>query len=318
MSGRRIIIFACLMVLLGFFVLRTPQKKSLLSVDVGVGPVEAGASVGGCENCEEEEPEDEDTSYLPEEVDLMSAIYRPFEPGVDFVETVTYQSRVSWLTGRLAFLGDYASKYRTSKHFISHSLHGDYLNERVANGNKFKVLKEDARLEFHLLVDLKLSKLWLYAYDVEKDEKLLLKSYPVCCGQKDARYSSGTMTPTGIFSLGGDIAVYKPGQIRDVRGESVEMVTVFGTRWIPFDQEIAGCTGSGKGVGIHGVPWARIDDELVERRECMGQYESRGCIRMLTEDMEELFALVVSRPGFVHIVKDFRDAHIPGSLREEV
>ena len=163
------------------------------------------------------------------------------------------------------------------------------------------------------MVNLEDSILSLYAYDVEKNERMLLKNYPVSCGKRDDTLVSGYLTPTGIFSLGERIAVYKEGQIRDVNGNKTEMITVFGTRWIPFDQEVAFCTGKAKGLGIHGVPWEHCGDELIEKRSCLQEYDSEGCIRLITEDMEELFALVVSRPGFVHIVKNFDDVQLPGT-----
>ena len=33
------------------------------------------------------------------------------------------------------------------------------------------------------------------------------------------------------------------------------MIRVFGTRWIPFEEELDDTTASAKGLGIHGVPW---------------------------------------------------------------
>lgn len=45
----------------------------------------------------------------------------------------------------------------------------------------------------------------------------------------------------------------------------------------------------------------------------MGQYQSDGCIRMLSEDIAELFSVIVSRPSYLHIVRDFSQAQLPAS-----
>ncbi|MFN0064898.1 MAG: L,D-transpeptidase [Chlamydiales bacterium] len=256
-----------------------------------------------------------DSAQLSADVDRMAQIFHPYHSPLPIVETVNYVSRVPWVTGRSAFLGDYAAHYKTSKHFISRSLHGigNYLSDAVQNGEAFNVLREDKEIEFHLVLDLSRLKMRLYYYDVGEQNRCLLKSYPVCCGELNSRKASGSLTPTGTFSLGDEIAVYREGMIGSVKNKPLEMVTVFGTRWIPMDAGIANCTGSCKGIGIHGVPWRRDKGgELVEKRDCMGHYEGNGCIRLLTEDMEELFALIVSRPAYIHIVKDFSFAQLPG------
>lgn len=320
MSKTRLILFGMMAAVAMFLVMRMPTKKEAEVIPVQDVYVDddKGRSRGP------DEPEEEngvqleitrDDSYLPPEVNRMAELFNPRCPRLPIVETVTYSSRVPWLDGRLAFLGDYASKYKTSKHFISASLHGmgNYLSDKVANGNCFNVLREDKQLEFHLVLDISRTKLWVYYYDVEENARCLLKSYPVCCGKLTSR---GSLTPTGVYALSQEIAVYKEGMVRTVKNTPLEMVTVFGTRWIPFGEEIANCSASGRGVGIHGTPWARSEEGLVENRECIGNYESEGCVRLLTEDIEELFALIVSRPSYIHCVQDFADAHLPGKLIE--
>jgi len=42
-------------------------------------------------------------------------------------------------------------------------------------------------------------------------------------------------------------------------------------------------------------------------------YYSDGCIRLATPDMEELFAVIVTKPTVIEIVKDFNDARLPGT-----
>lgn len=253
---------------------------------------------------------------LPKDVDRMAQLFQPYPPLLPIVETVSYASKVSWLTGRASYLGDYASYYQTSKHFISRSLKGPghYLSETVSHGDRFNVFRKDKEIQFHLVLDLSRLKLWVYCYDEREDQRILLKTYPVCAGKLDPKKSSLCLTPTGLFTLGGDIAVYKPGIMGLWRQEKKELISIFGVRWIPLQKEIANCTGSCKGLGFHGVPWKQNPQtgEYIENRECIGHYESGGCIRLLTEDIEELFAVVVSKPTYVHIVSDFQDATLPG------
>ncbi len=256
-----------------------------------------------------------DDSLLPRDVDLMAQLFNPYPPLLPIVETISYSGRVAWLTGRAAYLGDYAAHHKTSKHFISRSLHGmgNYISDVVSNGNKFNVLKTDKNIEFHLLVDLSRLKMWVYYYDKDEDQRVLLKSYPVCAGRLDSNCRSGSLTPFGTFSLGSEIAVYKPGSLGTFKNEVKEMISIFGVRWIPFDREVAHCTAACKGIGIHGIPWHRdAEGEYTEYRGCIGNYESNGCIRMHTEDVEELFSVIVSRPSLIHVVPDFSEAKLPG------
>lgn len=255
-----------------------------------------------------------DDSVLPPDIDRMTQLFQPYPPLLPIVETVVYSSRVSWLSGRAAYLGDYASHYQTSKHFISRSLHGmeNYLSDIVSKGDRFNVLRNDKELEFHLVLDLSRLKMWVYCHDKDENQRILLKSYPVCAGRPDSNRRSGFLTPLGTFLLGNEIAVYKKGSMGTYRNKVVEMVSVFGQRWIPLEREIANCTGSCKGLGIHGAPWHREGNEWVENRACIGFYESNGCIRLRAEDIEELFAVIISRPAYLHIVRDFTEASLPG------
>ncbi len=259
-----------------------------------------------------------DDSALPPEVDRMAQLFNTCPPLLPIVETISYSGRVPWVTGRSAYLGDYASHYQTSKHFISRSLHGmgNYLSDIVSKGDRFNVLTTDKEIEFHLVLDLARLKIWVYYLDKGDDERVLLKSYPVCAGRLSSSTRSGSLTPLGTYSLGSEIAVYKPGAMGTYKNESKEMISIFGMRWIPFDREIAFCTAACKGLGIHGTPFRHTDSgELVEDRDCIGHYESNGCVRLLSEDIEELFAVIISRPSYIHIVRDFAEAKLPGNER---
>lgn len=250
---------------------------------------------------------------LPE-ANRVAELFNTSEPKLPIVETVTYKSRVSWLKGRPAWLSDYASHYQTSRHFIARSLHGkpDYFKQDLADGDRFNVLSLDKDVQFHLVIDTSRCKMWLYYLDNDTHERVLLKTYRVCLGRPDSAKTSGLLTPLGKYSLGNKIAIYKPKMMGYHNSERIEMITVFGTRWIPFDKEISGCTAPAKGFGIHGVPWTGTSGKLHEDLASVGKYESDGCIRMATDDIEEIFAIIITKPAVVEIVRDFHEAKLPG------
>lgn len=245
----------------------------------------------------------------------IDELFRKVEPKLPFVETISYKSRTPWLEGRPAWISDYASHYKTSRHFIARSLNGkpDYFKQDVAIGDRFNVFRLDKDISFYLVIDLSRSKMWFYYYDRGADERGLLKTYDVGLGRVDGSQPSGLLTPLGKYALGEKIGIYKPGKMGLFNGEKTEMIRVFGTRWIPFDKEIACCTAPAKGLGIHGVPWIQNSNgDLVEERLCIGKYESDGCIRLVKDDVEELFSIIITKPTYVELVKDFYDAKLPG------
>lgn len=235
------------------------------------------------------------------------------------VETVTYKAQVPWVAGRPAWVADYAAHFRTSRHFIARSLNGkpDYLTQNVVEGNRFNVLKNNVNLAFYLVVDLFRCKMWLYYVDLDAKEKVLVKSYSVGLGRWDATTGSGLLTPLGAYQLGSRTGVYTPKSKDIYKGQETAMIGVFGTRWIPFEQEIAGCTAPAKGLGIHGCPWVlhSTTNQVVEDTSGINHHTSDGCIRLATADMEELYAVIVSRPTTVLLVADFFDAEVPGVER---
>lgn len=230
------------------------------------------------------------------------------------VETITYKAKVSWLPGRAAWIADYASHFATSRHFIARSLNGkpDYLTQKVSEGDTFNVLRKDIDLRFNLVIDLSCCKMFFYAHNATLGEKILLKSYNVGLGRLDNQKASGCLTPLGKYTLGSKVVTYKPGSMGLFHGQSVEMINVFGTRWIPFDKEVGVCSERAKGFGIHGVPWVENkSNQVAENIDCISKYESDGCIRLSTQDMEELFAIIITKPTVVEIVKNFKDATLP-------
>lgn len=245
----------------------------------------------------------EPKSVLPN-VDRVGELFALNSP-LSIVETVSFSSRVPWLKDRPAWIADYASHYQTSRHFIARSLNkkNDYFTQKVHPGDRFNVFKPGKEIKFNLVVDLSKSVMWFYCLD--GNEKILLKTYRVGLGKKDSSHISGYLTPIGKYSLGEKIAIYKPGVTGFFQDEKVEMIRVFGTRWLPFEGEIEGCSEPAKGFGIHGIPWVSTNDgQLIEDESKLG-YESDGCVRMASDDIEELFSIVITKPTVVEIVQEY-------------
>ncbi len=249
-------------------------------------------------------------------------VWRLFTTGrqkLPIVETIRYKARVSWLQGRPAWVTDYASYYSTSRHFIARSLNGkkDYYTQKIAPGDQFNILKKD--VSFYLVVDLSRCKMWFYGVDESSQERILLKTYKVGLGRFDQDSYSGLLTPKGKFSLGDKVAIYKPGMEGYFQETEVEMVRVFGTRWIPFSEEISGEGDNPRGYGFHGAPWIYdvASETYKEDLSTIGGYDSDGCIRLAQNDIEELYSIIITKPTVVEIVSDFHDAEIPGELVEK-
>ncbi|MBA3721935.1 MAG: L,D-transpeptidase [Parachlamydiaceae bacterium] len=250
-------------------------------------------------------------------IDLPNAnrideLFNKKDPKLPIVETITYKSHVPWQKGRPAWLSDYATHYDTSRHFIARSLNGkpDYLKQELKEGDRFNVFKKDKNIQFHLVIDSSRCKMWFYYIDLDNNnEKVLLKTYRVGLGRLDSSKASSLLTPLGKYTLGSKIAIYKPKMMGAHQNKRKEMITVFGTRWIPFDKEIGICTAPAKGFGIHGTPWTSgTEDQAVDNISSVGKYESDGCIRLATPDMEELFAIIITKPTTIEIVRDFSEA----------
>lgn len=230
------------------------------------------------------------------------------------VETISYSSSVSWLAGRPAWLNDYADYYQTPSYFILRSLgaKGDYSQQRIVEGNRFNVFRRDKKIEFYLLVDISRCKMGFYYFDVGTNERVLLKTYPIGLGKLDESKPSGSLTPLGRYILGKRVATYQLESKGIYQNKMVEMLTVFGTHWIPFEQEV-GSSESAKGYGLQGSPWVMDSSgQLVEDLACIGAYSSNGCIRLASKDIEEIFSIAITKPTFIEIVKDFDEATLPG------
>ncbi|MDQ5956940.1 MAG: L,D-transpeptidase [Candidatus Rhabdochlamydia sp.] len=250
----------------------------------------------------------------------IDRIYQLFSknPASQFpiVETISYSSSVSWLAGRPAWLNDYADYYQTPSSFILCSLDakGEYSSQRrIVEGNRFNVFRRDKTIEFYLLVDVSRCKMGFYYFDSGTNERVLLKTYSIGLGKLDASKPSGSLTPLGKYLLGKRVATYQLESKGIYQNKTVEMITVFGTHWIPFEQEIEKASEPAKGYGVQGSPWiADSSGQLAEDLTCIGGYNSNGCIRLASKDIEELFLIVTTKPTFIEIVKDFKEATLPG------
>ncbi|MGK5594235.1 MAG: L,D-transpeptidase [Parachlamydiaceae bacterium] len=269
----------------------------------------------------EEEPLQEQTTETPtddlnisvdqdDEEDRIEEFFNRVDPRLPIVETLTYKSRVNWLKGRPAWLSDYAAHYETSRHFIARSLNGkpDYLKQDIAEGDRFNVLRKDLNYQFHLVIDISTCKMRFYYIDLDSKDRVLLKTYRVSLGRSDSKKASGLLTPLGRYEVGSKVAIYKPNVMGFHKGQRIEMIRTFGTRWIPFEKEISDCTEPAKGFGLHGVPWVQEGNKLVEDSASLGKYESDGCIRLATPDIEEIFAIIITKPTTVELVKNFSQA----------
>lgn len=261
----------------------------------------------------EESPPSLAEKAIPE-TDRIQRLFTLDASKLPIVETISYASRVPWLSGRPAWVTDYASYYHTSRHFIARSLNqsSDYFTQNVRPGDKFNVFVKEKPIQFHLVIDLSQAKMKFYYYDADTDERVFLKSYPVGLGRKEESKTSGYLTPVGTYKLGSRVAVYRPGVMGYFKNKKIEMIQVFGTRWIPFEEEIDGCSEPAKGFGLHGSPWTIEKGNLIEDRTHIGKYDSDGCIRLNAEDVEEIFSIVITKPTYIHITPSFSEANLPG------
>ncbi|HEY4254829.1 MAG TPA: L,D-transpeptidase, partial [Chlamydiales bacterium] len=150
--------------------------------------------------------------------------------------------------------------------------------------------------------------------DLGENERFLLKTYRVGVGRNDVSRASGYLTPIGKYLLGEKVAIYKPGTVGLFHNQKTEMIRVFGTRWMPFDKEIEGCSEPSKGNGLHGLPWI-LDAKtgaFIEDLTKLGKHESDGGICLLAKDIEEIFSIVLTKPTTVELVTDFQTAKLPG------
>ena len=316
MTRSRFFLITCVCISLGMFVAYYKRPITQNVTEEPIKPQKQAVIAESQEIISEEEAGSEKSE--------INRIRKFFSKGMDkfpIVETITYSSRVPWLKGRPAWIADYASHFQTSRHFIARSLNGkaDYITQNVSAGDKFNVFKEDCNIKFYLLVDLKHCTMDFYYLDLDKDERVFVKRYPVGVGREDKFSPSGFLTPIGKYELGDKIAVYKPGVEHYFQNVKTQMIEVFGSRWLPFGEEIENCSDSAKGYGIHGVPFVFNEEknEWVEQSGSVSAYSSDGCLRLRQSDIEELFSIIVTKPTIVEIVKQQSDAQLPMAKERE-
>lgn len=123
-------------------------------------------------------------------------------------------------------------------------------------GQKLKIIKG----EFKIIVDISDNTLSLFLNDK------LVKIYPVGSGKERS-------TPLGEFKIMNKLinpTWYPPEGGVHPYGH---LENILGTRWMGISEP---------GYGIHGTT----------QPETIGEYSSRGCIRMYNQDVEELFKIV--------------------------
>ncbi|MGR3973262.1 MAG: L,D-transpeptidase [Candidatus Rhabdochlamydia sp.] len=245
------------------------------------------------------------------DVNLIPQLFSVGQDQLPIVETITYTPSVSWLSGRSAWIADYAAYYHTSCHFIARSLnqHANYTIPKVSTGKKFNVFKKDKPFQFLLLIDLSTRSLAFYYIDLSTKEQVLLKTYPVIIGKQVLPHKE-SLTPVGQFLLGDKIAVYKPGVKGTFHDQNVDMISVFGTRWIPFGHDL-GHKGTSQRLGLHGLPWTfdAEQNKWVEMDASLCTQGTEGSIAMASADIEELFSIVITHPTMIKIVKHVNQAH---------
>lgn len=255
--------------------------------------------------------ENESDVVIEQEADGLPALFAK-NSSCPIVESITYKSHVPWKSRRQAWLIDYASYYKTPLEFIYRSINGGSpAPTTVTEGAQFSVLRRDVEFRFHMVVSLSSCRLRLYYVLPTERRAVFLRSYPVCLGTKNSAKASGFCTPTGLFELGSRTAIFRPKMMGTHHGKQVELIQVFGTRWMPFEKEIEGCSEPAKGFGVHGTPMVRTSDgTLKEDDSSIGHYESEGCIRLRAKDVEEVFSIVSTRTTWVEIVPSFQQSRL--------
>jgi len=170
-----------------------------------------------------------------------------------FSKTLTLDSSLYTVKAGDA-LSKIAKKNNTTVELIRKS--NGLKNDVIYEGMKLKIMKTT----FKIIVDISDHQLKLYAGDE------LIKTYPVATGR------TGHATPTGTFTIVNKLE----NPVWYHAGKAVppgDPENILGTRWLGF---------SLKSYGIHGTTLP----------ETVGTAASEGCIRMLNQDVEELYSII--------------------------
>ncbi|MBN1766095.1 MAG: L,D-transpeptidase family protein, partial [Sedimentisphaerales bacterium] len=147
---------------------------------------------------------------------------------------------------------------------------------RLGAGETIKVVKGP----FHAVVDRGRFRLYVYLGDT------LVCSYPVGLG------ASGRQTPAGVWEV--KLKQVNPAWSDTENGKYYypdDPENPLGERWIAIEGVEGEAVGR-NGFGIHGT--IRPDE--------IGKAASRGCIRLLNEDVEELYDMLIEGQSRVKVI----------------
>lgn len=155
---------------------------------------------------------------------------------------------------------------------------------RIRVGQKIKLL----RGPFHATVHKSLYRMDLYA-DLRDSagNRIYLRSFPVGLGEYDS-------TPVGKWIVRENSRLINPHWINPrtrERFDADDPMNPIGERWIGLEG-IDDFTRTAEGYGIHGT----IEPESI------GRQESMGCIRMLPDDVELVYELLIDRVSKVEVL----------------
>lgn len=153
---------------------------------------------------------------------------------------------------------------------------------RLQAGKTLKIIKGP----FNALVNKTAFTLDLYLGKPGETGAIFVKRYRVGLGENDS-------TPTGLWSI--DTKLEKPRYYNSRNNgprtvESGDPTNPLGTRWLALNGQQGQAVGK-TSYGIHGT----IDPTSI------GQKKSEGCIRMLNEDVEQVYDILISGKSTVTV-----------------
>lgn len=203
---------------------------------------------------------------------LFSATVVPGDPMTDTYEIVT-GDRLSTIPGKLGLAVDWRLLQKVNN--IPNP-------DRIRLGQKLKVVSGP----FHAVVDKSDYRLDLYQGPPEEPKRwTYIRSFRVGLGESDS-------TPTGQFIVRRDSKLINPHWVNPRTGEKFDQndpKNPIGERWIGLDG--LGVDAVKTGYGLHGT----IDPGSI------GQQKSMGCVRMLDDDVDLIYGLLVEGISRVRI-----------------
>ena len=171
--------------------------------------------------------------------------------------------KITYIVEKNDSLVKIANQFKTTITLIQKSNQLDSTNSMIYPGQAFRIFKADWNIKV-------IKNLFLL---ILSDKDRLVKIYKVGTGRQDR-------TPVGTFNL--DLKEFEPDWWQP--GKLVKFGdpgNVLGTRWMSLSP-IENTNPSLRGYGIHGT-W---------EPESIGHAASKGCIRMVNDQVEELYDIV--------------------------